>query len=144
VLDADPHLTLVFGIALPFQITHDLELLQDRRERIGFEKQLLAQTADGLVVFLPKRNDRDVLGVSEPMLLEYRLVYLAKRKVRGVDRKAQVVGEHYMCGYQLIRGFHLHPLWLEPDASQGHTKRHISQYDERLFRIVEVLRRRLS
>lgn len=66
-------------------------LIQDRRDRVGFENQLLTQTTDDLVALLPKRNDRHVLRVSEPKYLEYPLIYLPGAGL--ADRKAQVVSE---------------------------------------------------
>jgi hypothetical protein len=81
-------LAFIRRITLPVKITRPLKLLQGRREGIGFEKQLLARTADGLIVFLPQRYDRDVLRVGETEFIEDRLVGPAAGEIGRIDRKA--------------------------------------------------------
>ena len=53
IRQAHQHLALVSGIALPAQIAHRLELLQDRGQRVGFEEQFLTKARDGLAVLFP-------------------------------------------------------------------------------------------
>ena len=107
---ADHHLAFIRGGALPADIAHRFELLEQRRERIGFKEQLLAQAADGLVVLLPQRHDRDVLGVGEADLVQDRLVGPSEGQVGRIDGKAEKVAKS--------------PSWLgffDPWGSSGHS-----------------------
>ena len=41
---------------------------------LEFEKQLVAETADGLVVLLIQRDQRDVLQIGQPQLVQHGLL----------------------------------------------------------------------
>src|SRR6202012_1320249 len=102
----DQDLTLIFMIALPAQVTHSFELLENGRERVGLEKKLLAQAADRLVVLLPQRDDRDVLRIGQTQFLKNRLVGLAKREIGRINGEAQEVGKFQVGGIRRVSGFH--------------------------------------
>ena len=57
------------------------------------EEQLVAETADGLVVLLVQRDQHDVLRIGQPQLVEHRLVDPVEGQVRRIDREAQEVVE---------------------------------------------------
>src|SRR5687767_3875565 len=90
---ADHDLPFIRCGALPADIAHPLELLEQWRQRVGFKEQLLAQAADGLVVLLPQRHDRDVLGVGEADLVQDRLVGPPEGEVGRIDGKAEKVAK---------------------------------------------------
>src|SRR6202050_5558297 len=62
---AHPRLPLVGGIADAADIASLLQLLEDRRQRVGFQEQLPAERADALVARLRQGHHRDVLGVGQ-------------------------------------------------------------------------------
>ena len=91
--EADAHLPFVRGIALAAQITHGLELFQDRRERVGFQEHLFAKLAHRLAVLLPQGDDRDPLRVGQAEILKALPVGPAEGEVGRVDRKAQEIAK---------------------------------------------------
>ena len=60
---------------------------------LEFEEQLVAETADGLVVLLVQRDQHDVLRIGQPQLVEHRLVEAVHGQVRGIDRETQEIVE---------------------------------------------------
>ena len=60
---------------------------------LEFEEQLVAQTADGLVVLLVQRDQHNVLRIGQPQLIEHRLVDPVEGQVRRISREAQEVIE---------------------------------------------------
>ena len=91
--EVHPDLALILRVAPPCQVSHGFQLLEDGREGVGLEEQLLAEVADRLAVLLPQRHDRDVLRVGEAKLREDRLVGPAIGEIGRIDREAQEVRE---------------------------------------------------
>jgi len=58
-----------------------LQRLEDRRQRVGFQEQLLAERADSLVALLRQGHHGDVLGVGQADCVQDRLVGAAKAKL---------------------------------------------------------------
>lgn len=75
---AQPHLPFVGGIALASDIAHGLQLLEDGRQRVGFEEELFAERPDSLLVCVGQRHHGDVLGVGQAELVQDRLVCTTK------------------------------------------------------------------
>jgi hypothetical protein len=57
---ADPDVAHVRGITPPGQVSVSFYFPKDRHEGVGFEDQLLAETADCLIGLLPWRHKHDV------------------------------------------------------------------------------------